>query len=298
MDSKYFIAFDLGATSGRTILGTLTGDKLTLEEVTRFPNQMLQLNGHFYWNIFSLYENLKKGLAAVAQKKVSVTSIGIDTWGVDFAFVNEEGALIGLPYAYRDPQTIGKKEEFFEKVLVSALPKNITMQKTIADAMEYSLMAGGKRLRPMLMLEAYRLFGGSDEAEIEPFMAAIEMIHTYSLVHDDLPAMDNDEYRRGRKTTHIVYGEDMGILAGDALLNYAYETAVEGALKLKDPANGLKALQILSRKAGVYHPGSEKLTRLICRHTLSVQSLLQRRRLKQPLPSKKPLTVHSSYNDI
>ena len=139
-----------------------------------------------------------------------------------------------------------------EKVLVSALPKNITMQKTIADAMEYSLMAGGKRLRPMLMLEAYRLFGGSDEAEIEPFMAAIEMIHTYSLVHDDLPAMDNDEYRRGRKTTHIVYGEDMGILAGDALLNSAYETAVEGALKLKDPANGLKALQILSRKAGVY----------------------------------------------
>ena len=116
MDSKYFIAFDLGATSGRTILGTLTGDKLTLEEVTRFPNQMLQLNGHFYWNIFSLYENLKKGLAAVAQKKVPVTSIGIDTWGVDFAFVNEEGALIGLPYAYRDPQTIGKKEEFFEKV--------------------------------------------------------------------------------------------------------------------------------------------------------------------------------------
>ena len=117
MDSKYFIAFDLGATSGRTILGTLTGDKLTLEEVTRFPNQMLQLNGHFYWNIFSLYENLKKGLTAVAQKKVPVTSIGIDTWGVDFAFVNEEGALIGLPYAYRDPQTIGKKEEFFEKVM-------------------------------------------------------------------------------------------------------------------------------------------------------------------------------------
>ena len=117
MDSKYFIAFDLGATSGRTILGTLTGDKLTLEEVTRFPNQMLQLNGHFYWNIFSLYENLKKGLAAVAQKKVPVTSIGIDTWGVDFAFVNEEGALIELPYAYRDPQTIGKKEEFFEKVM-------------------------------------------------------------------------------------------------------------------------------------------------------------------------------------
>ena len=134
MDSKYFIAFDLGATSGRTILGTLTGDKLTLEEVTRFPNQMLQLNGHFYWNIFSLYENLKKGLAAVAQKKVPVTSIGIDTWGVDFAFVNEEGALIGLPYAYRDPQTIGKKEEFFEKVM----PEDELYGKTGIQHMDFN----------------------------------------------------------------------------------------------------------------------------------------------------------------
>ena len=92
------------------------------------------------------------------------------------------------------------------------------------EAMEYSLMAGGKRLRPMLMRETSRLFGDETEA-LCPFMAALEMIHTYSLVHDDLPAMDNDEYRRGRKTTHIVYGEDMGILAGDALLNYAFETA-------------------------------------------------------------------------
>ena len=89
------------------------------------------------------------------------------------------------------------------------------------DAMEYSLMGGGKRVRPMLMLESYHLFGGKGKV-IEPFMAAMEMIHTYSLVHDDLPAMDDDEYRRGRKTTHIVYGHAMGILAGDALLNYAF----------------------------------------------------------------------------
>lgn len=98
-------------------------------------------------------------------------------------------------------------------------------QKTVMEAMNYSILAGGKRLRPMLMLETYRLFGGKSKV-IEPFMAAIEMIHTYSLVHDDLPAMDNDEYRRGKKTTHAVYGEAMGILAGDALLNYAYETAL------------------------------------------------------------------------
>ena len=120
------------------------------------------------------------------------------------------------------------------------------------EAMEYSLMAGGKRLRPMLMWETYRMFSGTSEA-IYPFMAAMEMIHTYSLVHDDLPAMDNDEYRRGRKTTHVVYGEDMGILAGDALLNYAFETAVSAfSIEGVDAENIGQALQVLAKKAGIY----------------------------------------------
>ena len=117
METKHFIAFDLGATSGRTILGTLSGGRLEMEEVTRFPNSLLQLGGHFYWNIYSLYENLKKGLAAVAQKKIPVVSAGIDTWGVDFAFVSPDGSLMGLPFSYRDPQTAGKKEEFFRDVM-------------------------------------------------------------------------------------------------------------------------------------------------------------------------------------
>ena len=118
--------------------------------------------------------------------------------------------------------------------------------------MEYSLMAGGKRLRPMLMQETYRLFGG-ESGIIEPFMAAIEMIHTYSLVHDDLPAMDNDEYRRGRKTTHVVYGEDMGILAGDALLNFAFETASLAFEQYPDKALlAGRALRVLAGKAGIY----------------------------------------------
>ena len=129
---------------------------------------------------------------------------------------------------------MNSKEEFtiqmkmkvaeIEEILKRYLPEAEGYQKVIMEAMEYSLMAGGKRLRPMLMQETCRLFGEEPET-LKPFMAALEMIHTYSLVHDDLPAMDNDEYRRGRKTTHIVYGEDMGILAGDALLNYAFETA-------------------------------------------------------------------------
>lgn len=145
-----------------------------------------------------------------------------------------------------------KKTAEIEAVLRNYLPQKEGCQKIIMEAMEYSLMAGGKRLRPMLMGETYRLFGGEGKI-IEPFMAAIEMIHTYSLVHDDLPAMDNDDYRRGRKTTHVVYGEDMGILAGDALLNYAFET-VSKAFELypeKSAAAG-KAFGILACKAGIY----------------------------------------------
>ncbi|MBQ9594025.1 MAG: polyprenyl synthetase family protein, partial [Lachnospiraceae bacterium] len=105
-----------------------------------------------------------------------------------------------------------------EEILRRFLPSDVTQQRVIAEAMEYALMGGGKRLRPIFMAEVYELFGGTQEDEIQPFMAAIEMIHSYSLVHDDLPAMDNDDYRRGRETTHKVYGEAMGILAGDALL--------------------------------------------------------------------------------
>lgn len=150
------------------------------------------------------------------------------------------------------------KEEYqnrigsIENILKKYLPRQEGYQKIIMEAMEYSLMAGGKRLRPMLMKESYALFGGEGEI-IEPFMAAIEMIHTYSLVHDDLPAMDNDEYRRGRKTTHVVYGEDMGILTGDALLNYAFETACR-AFDIAPEESGRigQALKILAGKAGIY----------------------------------------------
>lgn len=139
-----------------------------------------------------------------------------------------------------------------EEILKSALPTEHSLQQTIFTAMEYSVMAGGKRLRPMLMHESYKLFGGVKQEVIGAFMAAIEMIHTYSLVHDDLPAMDNDDYRRGKKTTHKVFGEDMGILAGDALLNYAYETALSGVERAEENRNAVKALHILAKKAGVY----------------------------------------------
>ncbi|MCB7303517.1 polyprenyl synthetase family protein [Bariatricus massiliensis] len=139
-----------------------------------------------------------------------------------------------------------------EKVLAKYLPKPEGYQKVIMEAMAYSVTAGGKRLRPMLMKETFVMFGG-EGAVVEPFMAAIEMIHTYSLVHDDLPAMDNDEYRRGRRTTHVVYGEGMGILAGDALLNYAFETAVEAfELAPTQASRVAKALKILAGKAGIY----------------------------------------------
>lgn len=138
-----------------------------------------------------------------------------------------------------------------EEILQEYLPKQRGYQSIIMEAMGYSLLAGGKRLRPMLMMETFRLYNGSSKA-LRPFMAAIEMIHTYSLVHDDLPAMDNDEYRRGRKTTHVVYGEDLAILAGDALLNYAYET-VAGSI-LEHPGNEayVKAFFVFAKKAGIF----------------------------------------------
>lgn len=140
---------------------------------------------------------------------------------------------------------------WIEQVIRNYLPAEEGWNKTVAQAINYSILAGGKRLRPMLMLETYRLFGGTAPA-IEPFLAAIEMIHTYSLVHDDLPAMDNDEYRRGRKTTHIVYGEAMAILAGDGLLNLAYETAAKAFDAECELQKVARAMQILADKAGIF----------------------------------------------
>ena len=139
-----------------------------------------------------------------------------------------------------------------EKIIYKFLPEVNGMQRTIFDAMKYSVMAGGKRLRPVLMNETFKLFGGEGDA-VNYFMAAMEMIHTYSLVHDDLPSMDNDMLRRGKPTTHAVYGEGMGVLAGDALLNFAFETALKSFEDTITPTElKIKALQILARKAGVY----------------------------------------------
>lgn len=148
-------------------------------------------------------------------------------------------------------EELQQKVEHINDVLEKFLPAEEGQQRIIFEAMNYSVRAGGKRLRPMLMEETYHMFGGSS-AVIEPFMAAIEMIHTYSLVHDDLPAMDNDEYRRGKKTTHAVYGEAMGILAGDALLNLAYETAAKAFDMEVTDARVAMAFTVLAKKAGVY----------------------------------------------
>ena len=145
-----------------------------------------------------------------------------------------------------------KKTEQIEKSIYPFLPEETGLQKTVLSAMNYSVKAGGKRLRPMLMRETYEMFGGTDVSVIEPFMAAIEMIHTYSLIHDDLPALDNDELRRGLPTAHVKFGEAMAILAGDALLNYAFETATKAFKGTMQDIQTAKALQILARKPGIY----------------------------------------------
>lgn len=138
-----------------------------------------------------------------------------------------------------------------ESTIKEFLPKEEGLQKIICEAMNYSVLGGGKRLRPVMMKATYELFGGKEEV-IKPFMAALEMIHTYSLVHDDLPAMDNDDLRRGRATTHIKYNEGLAILAGDGLLNYAFETAMKAFEYDVDVKTVAKALKVLANKAGIY----------------------------------------------
>ena len=141
-------------------------------------------------------------------------------------------------------EEIKRRTEAVWQIIEAYLPKEQGRTSEVIQAMNYSVNAGGKRLRPLLMSETYKLFGGNGTV-IEPFMAAIEMIHTYSLVHDDLPAMDNDEYRRGKKTTWAQYGEAVAVLVGDALLNYAFETALTAF-----SCEGADAARVA--KAGIY----------------------------------------------
>ena len=144
-----------------------------------------------------------------------------------------------------------EKTEYVNNILRSYYPKEEGFQSVIFEAMNYSVEAGGKRLRPIFMMEVSKLFNGFND-DVKPFMVALEMIHTYSLVHDDLPAMDNDDYRRGMLTTHKKYGHAMGVLSGDALLNYAFEIASEAVCQAKDISASAKAMKVLSRKAGAY----------------------------------------------
>ena len=143
------------------------------------------------------------------------------------------------------------KTKMAEEIIFSYLPKEETRQSDIMRAMNYSVSAGGKRLRPILMYEIAMMYN-CDSEKVKPFMAAMEFIHTYSLVHDDLPAMDDDDYRRGRKTTHVEFGEAMGILAGDGLLNYAYEVGLNAVVNGNDTAGMARALKVIADKAGIY----------------------------------------------
>lgn len=143
------------------------------------------------------------------------------------------------------------KINYIETLLNEYMPKEEGYQQTVIQAMNYSLKAGGKRLRPILTLESCKIVGGKEEDAI-PFAVAIEMIHTYSLIHDDLPALDNDDLRRGKPTNHKVFGEAMATLAGDALLNHAFEIMLSSSIDKKDANKYLKAINEVAKHAGIY----------------------------------------------
>ena len=144
-----------------------------------------------------------------------------------------------------------KRVTEIKSIIERNLPEEEGFQRTLLEAVNYSMLVGGKKLRPLLMQQTYAMFGGRSKA-IELFMTAIEMIHTHSLIHDDLPALDNDDYRRGRLTTHKVYGEAMGVLSGVALLNYAYETMFQAFALTKEQDRVIHALRVVSQKTGIH----------------------------------------------
>ncbi len=148
-------------------------------------------------------------------------------------------------------QELERRKEEAEAEILSFLPDDDGPVKKLAETMQYNMEAPGKRLRPVMMQAAFEMAGGKDRS-IVPMMAAMEMIHTHSLIHDDLPALDNDDYRRGRQTTHVIYGEALAILCGDALLNYAYETALRSFQTSVDPTPVIYSLQILTNKTGIH----------------------------------------------
>lgn len=146
---------------------------------------------------------------------------------------------------------LNQGKQLVEDLLIEMLPKTAVYQKSVIDSMEYSLKAGGKRLRPILLIEACRALGG-DVKKAYPFACAVEMIHTYSLIHDDLPAMDDDDLRRGKPTNHKVFGEGVAILAGDGLLNYAHELMIKSIVEDVENKSLPRAAYEISNAAGVY----------------------------------------------
>ena len=178
-------------------------------------------------------------------------------------------------------QEMNQMAEEISNLIMPYFPKEEGLQKRIFEAMNYSFEAGGKRIRPMLMQESYRMTGGEEDEidHIIPFMAAVEMIHTSSLIHDDLPAVDNDDYRRGKPTNHKVYGETTAIFAGDAMLNYAYEIMLEDIVKEKDPVwktKKIEAMNVLARKAGPYGMLAGQMVDYLCedKDNVSIDELM------------------------
>lgn len=201
-------------------------------------------------NLYKKIKNNKIKVYFTSNEYATDNAVGCAIIGMEKYIIDRKNTLI-IEEKIEFEKILKKKSEEIEKLIKNYIPKEEGYQKSIINTMNYSLLVGGKRLRPILTLEACRLFN-KDIKDAIPFAVAIEMIHTYSLIHDDLPALDNDSLRRGKPTNHIVYGEDMAILAGDSLLNYAFEVMLSAGIDKENTKNHLLAMNEIAKSSGIY----------------------------------------------
>lgn len=274
MDNHTFLAFDLGATSGRAVVGTLSEGKFTMEEIHRFPNGIMELHGRYHWNIYNIYEELKQSLIKCAQKGIRPYSIGIDTWGVDFGYIASDGSLLGLPRAYRDPYTDGIPEELFKIVPrqeiytrtgIQIMYFNSLYQLYAAKKEEYSALRHAEKILFMPDLLAYMLTGN--------MVCEYTEASTSQLVDPSTKQFDKELAERVGIDSKILLPIVMpGTIVGELTESLARETGIGRvpvvAVAGHDTASAIAAIPATDKEFAFLSSGTWSLMGIECEHPI------------------------------